>query len=103
MLFHIKAFRDPNIDSPAKLYSLRVLNGLGEQKLPLREDLDEKFLFCQTIREVDGAKIALALGATTAWIRYQLKKGGEVIGLPMHVIPYVLRDGNAKSLNESSE
>jgi hypothetical protein len=31
MLFHIKAFKDPGIDCPEKLYSLRVLQGLNEQ------------------------------------------------------------------------
>jgi hypothetical protein len=49
MLFEARAFLDPSIDSPDKLYSLNVLKGLGEQELPLREELDDEFVFCQAV------------------------------------------------------
>jgi Protein of unknown function (DUF3435) len=65
MLFKSQAFKDPSINSPEKLYSLNVLSGLNEQKLPLKEQLDEEFVFCQAVREADGVRIARELQATT--------------------------------------
>ena len=46
MLFKARAFESPNITSLEKLYSLKVLNGLNEQKLPLKEELNDEFIFC---------------------------------------------------------
>ena len=46
MLFKAQAFKSPSIDSPEKLYSLNVLNGLSKQKFLLKEKLDNKFIFC---------------------------------------------------------
>ena len=46
MLFKIQAFKFPSIDSPERLYSLNVLEGLNEQVLPLREAIDHDFVFC---------------------------------------------------------
>jgi hypothetical protein len=46
ILFKVQAFKSPSIDSPKKLYSLSVLNGLNKQPLPLREELDDCFIFC---------------------------------------------------------
>jgi hypothetical protein len=45
MLFKILAFKSPSIDSPERLYSLDVLDGLNKQQLLLKEALDEKFVF----------------------------------------------------------
>jgi hypothetical protein len=101
MLFKAKAFLDPSIDSPEKLYSLNVLKGLGEQELPLRGELDDEFLFCQVVREANGIRIARNKQATADWFRYRMKKGGQIIGIKQVVKPYVLRDGCAKKLNES--
>jgi hypothetical protein len=71
MLFKAEAFKSPNITSPERLYSLKVLNGLNEQKLPLKEELDEEFIFCQAVREAAGVRIARELQATTDWMRYR--------------------------------
>ncbi len=46
MLFKAQAFASPSINSLEKLYSLNILNELGEQKLPLKEKLDNEFIFC---------------------------------------------------------
>ena len=51
MLFKVQAFKSTGIISPEKLYSLDVLNGLNEQKLPLKEEMDDNFVFYQAIRE----------------------------------------------------
>ncbi|KAH6680636.1 hypothetical protein B0J14DRAFT_614152 [Halenospora varia] len=81
ILFKAKAFKSPSIDCLEKLYSLNVLNGLNEQKLPLREELDDEFIFCRAIREADGIHIAREQQATTDWFRYRMKKGGEITGM----------------------
>ena len=71
MLFKAQAFKSPNITSPEKLYSLKVLEGLNEQKLPLKEELDDEFIFCQGVREAAGVRIAREIQATTDWMRYR--------------------------------
>jgi hypothetical protein len=101
MLFKAEAFESPNITSPEKLYSLKVLKGLNEQKLPLKEELDDEFIFCQAVREAAGVRIARELQETTNWMRYRMKIGGQITGFEQVTKPYVLRDGAAKGLNES--
>jgi len=46
MLFKAQAFKSPSIDSPERLYSLDVLDGLNEQELPLKDELGDDFVFC---------------------------------------------------------
>ena len=101
MLFKIQAFESPSIDSPERLYSLNVLDGLNEQALPLREELDDDFVFCPAVREAYGVRIAHEVQLTSASVRYRMKKGGEITGFAQVTKPYVLRDGAAKALNES--
>ena len=45
MLFKARAFKSPSIDCPERLYSLGVLDSLNEQALPLKEELDDDFVF----------------------------------------------------------
>jgi hypothetical protein len=101
MLFKARAFKSPSIDSPERLYSLNVLDGLSEQKLPLREELDDDFIFCQAVREAHSVRIAHEVQLTSASVRYRMKKGGQITGFAQVTKPYVLRDGAAKALNES--
>jgi hypothetical protein len=61
MLFKTQAFKSPSIDFPERLYNLNVLNELNEQNLPLREELDIEFIFCQAACEADGVRIAREL------------------------------------------
>lgn len=49
VLFKAQAFKSPSIDSPKRLYGLGVLDSLNKQALPLREDLDNDFVFCQAV------------------------------------------------------
>ena len=52
MLFKARAFKSPSIDCPEKLYSLKVLEGLNEQPLPLRDEINDEFIFYKAIRKV---------------------------------------------------
>jgi hypothetical protein len=101
ILFKIRAFKSPSIDSPENLYSLDVSEGLNKQSLPLKEAIDNDFVFCQAIRETYGVRIAPELQLTSASVRYRMKIGGQITGFAQVTKPYVLRDGAAKALNES--
>ena len=59
MLFHIKGFKKISmtglvLDGPEKLYSLGVLDGKGQQELKLKDEILDKFVFCQVERETAG-------------------------------------------------
>ena len=101
MLFKARAFKSRSIDSPERLYSLDVLDGLNEQQLPLREELGEDFVFCQAVCEAHGVRIAHELKLSSDSVRYRMKKGGLITGFAEVTKPYTLRDGAAKGLNES--
>jgi hypothetical protein len=101
MLFKIQIFKFPGITSPEKLYNLDVLNGLNEQPLPLKETINNDFVFCQAVREAYGVRINHERQLTTGSIRYRMKKSGQITGFDQVTKPYVLRDGTAKALNES--
>ena len=100
MLFKVQAFQSPSIVSPEKLYSLGVLKGLNEQKLPLKDELSDDFVFCQTVETACGVALAQQLQLSSNSVRYRMKIGGQITGFAV-TKPYVLRDGAAKALNES--
>ncbi|KAL3428722.1 hypothetical protein BDV09DRAFT_203994 [Aspergillus tetrazonus] len=59
ILFHIQGFKRlsktrPVLDSLEKLYSLRVLDGLGQQELLLKDKLSDKFILCQKKLTITG-------------------------------------------------
>ncbi|KAE9373871.1 hypothetical protein N431DRAFT_407568 [Stipitochalara longipes BDJ] len=103
MLFKARAFKSPSIDSPERLYSLDVLDNLNEQQLPLKEEFDEKFIFCQAVREAEGFRIAHERQLPSGSVRYRMKKGGQITGFAEVTKPYCLRDSAAKALNESPD
>ncbi|OAT04586.1 hypothetical protein BDBG_16292 [Blastomyces gilchristii SLH14081] len=62
LLFHIGGFKsistsEPVLDCAEKLYSIKVLNGKGQQLLLLKNELLNKFVFCQTESTFTGFKI----------------------------------------------
>lgn len=108
MLFRIRAFKHFSKDGhvvncPEKLYNLRVLNGLGEQELKLKDEILDNFVFCQPVREADGFRIALGKQLSEGSLRYRMKRGGEITGFAEVTKPYVLRYGAAKAFNDSRE
>ncbi|KAL5312965.1 hypothetical protein ACEPPN_019391 [Leptodophora sp. 'Broadleaf-Isolate-01'] len=103
MLFKARAFKSPSIDCPERLYSLKVLKGLNEQPLPLRDEMNDEFIFCEAVREAQGVRIARELQLSSGSVRYRMKVGGEITGFGQVLKPYNLRDGAAKGLNESPD
>ncbi|KAL4980902.1 hypothetical protein BDW66DRAFT_163934 [Aspergillus desertorum] len=108
MLFHIQGFKrlsktGPVLDSPEKLYSLQVLDGLGQQELLLKDELSDKFVFCQVEREPTGYQIILEKKLTAAMLGSRLRRGGETTGFDQVTHPYNLRYAGAKAFNNSGE
>lgn len=108
MLFRIGAFKSlskdgPVMDCPEKLYSLRVLDGLGQQELMLKDEILDRPVFCHALREPNGIRIALEKSLTGGWVRYRIKQGGEITGFAEVTKPYCLRYGAAKAFNDSRE
>ncbi|KAJ5542729.1 hypothetical protein N7535_005153 [Penicillium sp. DV-2018c] len=93
----------PVMDCPEKLYRLRILDGLGEQELRLKDEILDQHVFCQALREADGIRIALEKELTGGWLRYRMKRGGEITGFAEVTKPYCLRYGAAKAFNDSPD
>ncbi|OXV11190.1 hypothetical protein Egran_01048, partial [Elaphomyces granulatus] len=47
MLFRIGAFKNVSMDCPENLYRLGILDGLHQQELKLKDEILDKFVFCQ--------------------------------------------------------
>ena len=108
MLFRIRAFKNFStegmvVDRPENLYNLGILKGLGQQELKLKDEVLDRFVFCQAMREVDGIRIALEEQLTDGTLRYRMKRGGEITGFEQVTKPYGLRYGAAKAFNDSRE
>lgn len=108
MLFHIKGFKTistngPVLECPEKLYSLGVLDGKGQQQLKLRDEILDKFVFCQVEREPTGYRIALEKRLAESTLRYWMRRVGEITGFEQVTRPYLLRYAAAKEFNNSGE
>ncbi|KAE8399029.1 hypothetical protein BDV37DRAFT_290564 [Aspergillus pseudonomiae] len=108
MLFRIKAFKSfstdgPVVDCPENLYTVGILGGLGQQELKLKDEILDQFVFCQVVREADGFRIALEKQLTGGFLRYRMRRGGEITGFEQVTKPYGLRYGAAKAFNDSPD
>ncbi|KAI3017333.1 hypothetical protein CBS147347_10329 [Aspergillus niger] len=108
MLFYIDGFKrfsktGPVLDSPENLYSLGVPDGKGQQELLLKEELADKFVFCQVERESIGYRLVLEKRMTASMVRSRMRRGGEITGFDQVAHPYNLRYAGAKEFNNSSE
>jgi hypothetical protein len=106
MLFHIQGFKSrsstgPVLDRLENLYRFRVLNGLGQQPLLIKEELLNKFVFCQVTRDATGFRIALEKAMTASVQRSRIRRVGEIFSIEDIVKPYCLRYGGAKAFNKS--
>ncbi|GMG38731.1 unnamed protein product [Aspergillus oryzae] len=106
MLFHINGFKSimttgPVLDSPESLYSLGVLDGLGQQELKLKDDLLDKYVFCQTVREATGFRIAVEKKLLASTVTSRMRRAGQITGFEQVTKPYLLRYAGAKAFNSS--
>ena len=89
------------MDCPENLYRLRILDGLGQQQLLIKEELLDKFVFCQVTRDATGIRIALENAMTASFLRFRMRRVGEILGIDDIVKPYCLRYAGAKAFNKS--
>lgn len=80
MLFRIEAFEEASLDGPTlncpeNLYSLDALNGSGQQRLKIKDELLDQFIFCRATREADDIQIAVDQQLPWATLRYWTKQG----------------------------
>ena len=91
----------PVLDCPENLYRLRVIEGLGQQELKLKDELLDKFVFCQVVRDVTGYRIVLETQMTSAMLRSRMRRVGKITGMEDITKPYNLRYAGAKAFNKS--
>ncbi|EDN05279.1 conserved hypothetical protein [Histoplasma mississippiense (nom. inval.)] len=108
MLFHLGGFKSisttgPVLDSAEKLYSAKVLDGKGQQPLLLKDELLDKFVFCQTELTSTGFKICLDQRMTASMVSSRMRRAGEITGFEEVAHPYNLRYAGAKAFNNSEE
>ncbi|EDN09613.1 conserved hypothetical protein [Histoplasma mississippiense (nom. inval.)] len=108
MLFHIGGFKSistsgPVLDCAEKLYSAKVLDGKGQQPLLLKDELLDKFVFCQTEPTSTGFKICLDQRMTPSMVSSRMRRAGEITGFEEVAHPYNLRYAGAKAFNNSEE
>lgn len=83
MLFRVGGFKSFTKDGrvvncPENLYNLRVLDGLRQQELKLKLRILDQYVFCHALREPNGIGIALDQNVFVGWLRYRIKRGGEM-------------------------
>ncbi|EEA23683.1 hypothetical protein TMatcc_006763 [Talaromyces marneffei ATCC 18224] len=108
MLFHIKGFKNisktgPILDNAQKLYSVRIVDGLNQQELKLKDEILDKYVFCQVERETTGYRIVLEKRMLSSTLRSQMRRIGEITTFEDIVKPYLLRYAGAKEFNNSKE
>lgn len=108
MVFYIGGFKlisttGPVLDSAERLYSVRVLNGKGQQKLLLKNELQDKFVFCQTEQTLTEFKIVLKKMMKASVVSSQMHRAGEITGFEQVAHPYNLWYAGAKAFNNSGK
>jgi hypothetical protein len=101
MLFKLVAFKSPNATCAEKLYSLKILKGLNQQDMPIKDHFLDKFVFSDVTKEADGFHIALDQPLNKSFISYRLERASQITGFKHHVRVSDIRPLTAKSLNDS--
>ncbi|EEA22448.1 hypothetical protein PMAA_090770 [Talaromyces marneffei ATCC 18224] len=106
MLFHIEGFKritetGPVLDNAKKLYSVGIVDGLNQQDLKLKDEILNKYVFCQVERETTGYRIVLEKRMLSSTLRSQMRRVGEITTFEDIVKPYLLWYAAAKEFNNS--
>uniref|UniRef100_A0A093UM05 ATP-dependent RNA helicase DBP10 n=1 Tax=Talaromyces marneffei PM1 TaxID=1077442 RepID=A0A093UM05_TALMA len=107
MLFHIEGFKritetGPVLDNAKKLYSVGIVDGLNQQDLKLKDEILNKYVFCQVERETTGYRIVLEKRMLSSTLRSQMRRVGEITTFEDIVKPYLLWYAAAKEFNNSA-
>ncbi|KAK7398665.1 hypothetical protein QQX98_011954 [Neonectria punicea] len=92
LLFHHKAFQAPTLTSPEGLSKLDIHPGEYELPLPLKESMDDIFIFRNTVKTcLNAYELSANEQITYSMISGWTKKIGELAGFVVAVILYTLR------------
>lgn len=102
LIFYHKAFQAPSLTSPEHLSKLDIHPGELELPLPLKQNMDDVFVFRDTIKTALGGYVLSA----NKQITYQMiagwtKRMGELAGFIIVVILYTLRYNSANEFDNS--
>ncbi|KAK1707756.1 C2H2 finger domain protein [Colletotrichum acutatum] len=101
VLFRHRAFNASSLTSPHHLDNLDIHPGERELPLPLREDLNDTFIFRRVIETFTGYQIStndrITSGMMAAWIQ----RIGEILGFEYPTIAYNLRYNAANAFDQS--
>ena len=103
LVFTNEAFAAPALCGPEQLFRLRVLPGLNQQELPIKESMSGVPLFRRLETTVYGLHVSPTAAATDNWLRGTLATLGVAIGFELTVRPYCFRRGNGEALDNSSK
>lgn len=108
MLFHIDGFKritktGPVLDNAKALYSVGIVDGLNQQDLKLKDEILDKYVFCQVERETTGYRIVLEKRMLSSTLRSQMRRVGEITAFEDIIKPYLLRYAGAKEFNNSGK
>ncbi|OJZ79991.1 hypothetical protein ASPFODRAFT_86016 [Aspergillus luchuensis CBS 106.47] len=108
MLFHIEGFKritktGPVLDNAKKLYSVGIVDGLNQQDLKLKDEILDKYVFCQVERETTRYRIVLEKRMLSSTLRSRMRRVGEITTFEDIVKPYLLWYAGAKEFNNSEE
>ncbi|KPM43730.1 hypothetical protein AK830_g2836 [Neonectria ditissima] len=102
LLFRHRAFEASRLTTPELLRKLDIHPGEYELPLPLKESMDEIFVFRQTIKTaLNGYVISENIRITYSMISSWTKRMGVIAGFGITVILYTLRYTNANALDQS--
>lgn len=104
MLFHIDGFKKitktgPVLDNAKTLYSVGIVDGLNQQDLKLKDEILDKYVFCQVEQETIRYQIVLEKRMLSSTLRSQMRCVGEIIIFEDIVKLYLLRYAAAKEFN----
>ncbi|KAI3532108.1 C2H2 finger domain-containing protein [Colletotrichum abscissum] len=100
VLFRHQAFNASSLTSPHHLDNLDIHPGERELPLPLREDLNNTFIFRRAIETLTGYQISndrISSGMMATWIQ----RIGEILGFEYPTIAYNLRYNAANAFDQS--
>ncbi|KAK2035837.1 C2H2 finger domain-containing protein [Colletotrichum somersetense] len=103
ILFRHQAFRAPSLTSADQLKKLDICSGELELPLPLREDLNDTYIFRRAILTTTGYELSANEPISEAMMGAWVKRIGELLGLEYSTILYSLRYNAANGFDQSAD
>lgn len=101
ILFRHKAFRAWKLISASQLDTVEIHPDERELRLPLREDLDNVYIFRRAVKTLKGFEMSLTEPITYGMMSGWIKKIGELLGRLYTTICYSLRYNAGNELDGS--